>query len=124
MFVPNVETSPPFDITRASHVRYLVSDLDESLRFYTEVLGFVLSDREGKVADVVLLPLPFWRIGIEMENRKSRGVAYKYVSARRTSKLYRCQQLTLIVYAVLVPDCIHEHCTTFDNVLVIGLCTV
>jgi len=50
MFKPNVELSPPFDITRASHVRYLVSDLDESLRFYTEVLGFVLSDREGDVA--------------------------------------------------------------------------
>ena len=50
MFVPHVEQAPPFDITRASHVRYLVSDLDESLRFYTEVLGFVVTLREGDVA--------------------------------------------------------------------------
>ena len=50
MFKPNVAQNPPFDITRASHVRYLVSDLDQSLRFYTEVLGFVLSDRDGDVA--------------------------------------------------------------------------
>lgn len=50
MFTPNVEQNPPFNITRASHVRYRVSDLDTSLRFYTEVLGFVLSDCEGGVA--------------------------------------------------------------------------
>ncbi|MFC0406970.1 VOC family protein [Roseomonas elaeocarpi] len=50
MFVPNVEKNPPFNITRASHVRYRVKDLDRSLVFYTEVLGFVLSDREGGVA--------------------------------------------------------------------------
>lgn len=50
MFKPDVAQKPPFDITRASHVRYLVGDLDRSLDFYTEVLGFVLSDREGDVA--------------------------------------------------------------------------
>ncbi len=50
MFTPNVAKNPPFDITRASHVRYLVSDLDRSVDFYTEVLGFVLSDRDGDVA--------------------------------------------------------------------------
>ena len=38
MSIPPVSTSPPFNITRASHVRYLVKDLDESLRFYTEFL--------------------------------------------------------------------------------------
>ena len=50
MFVPNVAKSPPFNITRTSHVRYLVADLDKSLEFYTEILGFVVSAREGNVA--------------------------------------------------------------------------
>lgn len=50
MFLVDVEQNPPFNITRASHVRYLVKDLDESLRFYTEVLGFVVSDRESGTA--------------------------------------------------------------------------
>jgi catechol 2,3-dioxygenase len=50
MNIPAVSTSPPFNITRASHVRYFVKDLDASLRFYTEVLGFVLSDKDSNVA--------------------------------------------------------------------------
>src|SRR5882757_2133564 len=50
MSIPSVSTSPPFNITRASHVRYFVKDLVESLRFYTEVLGFVVSDQDAEVA--------------------------------------------------------------------------
>ena len=50
MFVPDVETHPAVNITRASHVRYLVTDLNESLRFYTEVLGFVVSDHDDGCA--------------------------------------------------------------------------
>ncbi|SUE42663.1 VOC family protein [Roseomonas gilardii] len=50
MSIPKVELSPPFNITRSSHVRYRVRDLDKSLRFYTEVLGLVVSDQEGGVA--------------------------------------------------------------------------
>lgn len=50
MSFPQVSTSPAFNITRASHVRYFVKDLDTSLRFYTEVLGFVLSDQDADVA--------------------------------------------------------------------------
>lgn len=50
MFTPNVEKNIPFDITRASHVRYLVKNLEVSLRFYTEVFGFVVSAQEGEVA--------------------------------------------------------------------------
>jgi catechol 2,3-dioxygenase len=50
MSVPPVSTFPPFNITRASHVRYFVKDLPESLRFYTEVLGFVVSDQDSDVA--------------------------------------------------------------------------
>jgi len=50
MFTPDVENHPPFSITRASHVRYLVSDLDRSLPFYTEVLGFVVSERDDEAA--------------------------------------------------------------------------
>src|SRR5579862_4298521 len=50
MNIPTVSTSPPFNITRASHVRYFVKDLAESVRFYTEVLGFVVSDQGRDVA--------------------------------------------------------------------------
>lgn len=50
MFTPIVEQNPPFNITRASHVRYRVADLETSLRFYTEVLGFIVSDQDGDVA--------------------------------------------------------------------------
>jgi catechol 2,3-dioxygenase len=50
MFIPVVEKNPPFNITRASHVRYLVKDLDESLRFYTEMLGFVVTLAENGTA--------------------------------------------------------------------------
>jgi catechol 2,3-dioxygenase len=35
---------PPFNITRASHVRLTARDLDASRAFYTEVLGLVVSD--------------------------------------------------------------------------------
>src|SRR5580698_2966822 len=52
MSIPPVSTMPPCNITRASHVRYFVKDLAESLRFYTEVLGFVVSDQD---ADTVYL---------------------------------------------------------------------
>ena len=48
--IPPSSKNPPFNITRASHVRYFVKDLAESLRFYTEVLGFVVSDQDAKIA--------------------------------------------------------------------------
>ncbi len=50
MSIPLTSQSPPFNITRASHVRYFVKDLDVSLRFYTEVLGFVLSAHDDGIA--------------------------------------------------------------------------
>ena len=50
MSIPEVNRKPPFDITRASHVRYFVKDVEASLRFYTEVLGFVVSDHDGSTA--------------------------------------------------------------------------
>lgn len=56
MFVPDIEKNPPFNITRASHVRYLVKDLETSLRFYTEIFGFVVSAQDGNTA---------WLRGIE-----------------------------------------------------------
>ena len=50
MSIPLTAQNPPFNITRTSHVRYLVKNLEESLRFYTEILGFVISDQNGRVA--------------------------------------------------------------------------
>ena len=41
---PKTTQSPPFRITRASHLVYAVRDLSRSRDFYTEVLGLVVSD--------------------------------------------------------------------------------
>ncbi|MCS6892192.1 MAG: VOC family protein [Rhodovarius sp.] len=38
---------PPFNITRVSHAKITVRDLERSLAFYTRVLGLVVSEREG-----------------------------------------------------------------------------
>jgi catechol 2,3-dioxygenase len=40
----------PFNITRASHLELHVTDLERSLRFYTEVLGLAVTQREEAVA--------------------------------------------------------------------------
>ena len=44
MPIPKVVLPPPFNITRASHISLTVRDLAESKKFYTEVLGLVVSD--------------------------------------------------------------------------------
>lgn len=41
---------PPFNITRMSHYSLTVHDLEESLRFYTGVLGLIVTLREGPTA--------------------------------------------------------------------------
>jgi catechol 2,3-dioxygenase len=43
---PKTNESPPFRITRASHLVYTVRDLSRSRDFYTEVLGLVVSDED------------------------------------------------------------------------------
>lgn len=43
---PKTTASPPFRITRASHLVYTVRDLSRSREFYTEVLGLVVSDED------------------------------------------------------------------------------
>jgi catechol 2,3-dioxygenase len=48
--IPPANRRPDFDITRASHVALAVRDLAASVDFYTQVLGLVLSDREGGTA--------------------------------------------------------------------------
>lgn len=50
MPVPKVNSAPPFEITRASHVRLCVADLDRSLRFYEELVGLVVTEREADIA--------------------------------------------------------------------------
>lgn len=47
MPLPQTNHRLPFAITRASHVELTVRDLDASERFYTDVIGLVLSDREA-----------------------------------------------------------------------------
>jgi catechol 2,3-dioxygenase-like lactoylglutathione lyase family enzyme len=43
---PKSTESPPFRITRASHLVYTVRDLSRSREFYTEVLDLVVSDED------------------------------------------------------------------------------
>jgi catechol 2,3-dioxygenase-like lactoylglutathione lyase family enzyme len=43
MAVPKTNLSPPFNITRASHVALAVSDLNVSRKFYTEVVGLLVT---------------------------------------------------------------------------------
>jgi catechol 2,3-dioxygenase len=48
--LPPTEFGRPFNITRASHVELLVTDLDRSLAFYTEVTGLAVTERDDEVA--------------------------------------------------------------------------
>ncbi len=43
---PQTNFSPPFNITRASHLVFTARDLKASRAFYTEVLGLVVSDED------------------------------------------------------------------------------
>jgi catechol 2,3-dioxygenase len=49
MPLPSVVLDPPFNVTRASHISLTVADLDASRLFYEEVVGLVLTRREGDV---------------------------------------------------------------------------
>ena len=50
MPIPETQLTPPFNITRASHVRLTVRDLQRSRAFYTEVIGLLVADEERNVA--------------------------------------------------------------------------
>lgn len=49
MPVPQTDFSPPFNITRASHIRLTVRDLKKSRDFYTEVIGLLVTDGDKDV---------------------------------------------------------------------------
>ena len=46
MALPDTTYELPFNITRASHVELLVADLERSLRFYVEVIGLAITERD------------------------------------------------------------------------------
>ncbi|MBS1843384.1 MAG: VOC family protein [Actinobacteria bacterium] len=50
MPLPETDHRLPFTITRASHVELTVEDVEESIRFYRDVIGLVVTAREGDVA--------------------------------------------------------------------------
>lgn len=56
MPIPETNFSPPFNITRASHLTFTARDLAASRDFYTEVIGLVVSD---ETADTL------WLRGVE-----------------------------------------------------------
>ena len=45
--IPQTNFNPPFNITRASHLVFMVRDLAESRAFYTEVMGLIVSDDDA-----------------------------------------------------------------------------
>lgn len=47
MAIPETNFDPPFNLTRASHVRLTTPDLEASRRFYEEVIGLVVSDADA-----------------------------------------------------------------------------
>ena len=46
MAIPETNFDPPFNLTRASHVRLATPDLEASRAFYEEVVGLVVSDAD------------------------------------------------------------------------------
>ena len=47
MAIPETDFDPPFNLTRASHVRLATRDLEASRAFYEEVIGLVVSDADA-----------------------------------------------------------------------------
>lgn len=47
MAIPETNFDPPFNLTRASHVRLATPDLGASRAFYEEVIGLVVSDEDA-----------------------------------------------------------------------------
>jgi catechol 2,3-dioxygenase len=82
MSLPVTDHRVVYDITRASHVELSVADLDSSLRFYCEVIGLVVSDRD---ADAVYLR------GLEEASHHS-------LVLRRTSGAAECARLGFRVF--------------------------
>ena len=54
---PPTNYTPPFNITRASHLVFTARDLKASRAFYTEVVGLVVSDEDDNTV---------WMHGIEL----------------------------------------------------------
>ncbi|MEZ2127803.1 MULTISPECIES: VOC family protein [unclassified Sinorhizobium] len=50
MPLPIINYTPPFCVTRASHIAMTVTDLPKSLDFYQEIAGLALTERIGDVA--------------------------------------------------------------------------
>lgn len=50
MTFPDSQTSPAFNVTRASHIALEVADLDKSVRFYSEVIGLLVTERSDDTA--------------------------------------------------------------------------
>ena len=48
--IPKPNHTPPFNVTRASHVVLTVRDLEASIAFYCELIGLVLTERAGNTA--------------------------------------------------------------------------
>ena len=75
MSIPEIVRDPPFNITRASHVRYYVKDLSRSVEFYTEILGFVVSANEDGIAYLRGIEESCHHSVVLMQNAEKAGTA-------------------------------------------------
>jgi len=86
-------SNPPFNIRRASHVTLTVRDLDLSVRFYTEVIGLLVTAQDNGVAylrgveesahhSLTLRQSPgepvCERLGFRVEGERDLDAAYDY----------------------------------------------
>ena len=62
MAIPQTNFTPPFNITRASHLVLTAQDLPASRVFYTEVLGLIVSDEDANT---------LWLRGVEERQHHS-----------------------------------------------------
>jgi len=82
MSIPQTNFSPPFNITRASHLVLTARDLAKSRAFYTEVIGLMVSDED---ADTIHLR------GVEERCHHS-------LTLKRTSGAPTCERLGFRVF--------------------------
>ncbi len=82
MPIPKTNFSPPFNITRASHLVFTVRDLAKSRDFYTEVMGLIVSDEDAGT---------LWLRGVEER-------AHHSLTLKKTAGQPQCERIGFRVF--------------------------
>lgn len=103
--LPPVNLRPPFNVTRASHVRLTVADLAESRNFYTSILGLVVTEEDASTCylrglaeachhSLVLEQAPdpgaCLRLGFRVLFDEDLDIAYRYFKERELPATWVC----------------------------------